>query len=256
MKSLNISSLFVIAIFILSGCGGNSSENKNKQTLSDTISVHDTGYTGIKKYTSGPNLIKEITFKNGVREGLMRSFYAGGRVRQTFIYRNGLRADSSIWFYEEGQVFRTTLYKNDTMEGLQKQYYRTGKLKAKLMYKKGMRTPFLEEYTPDGKIVKGYPEVVVSIHDNYKTNSTFSVTLSLSDKSAKVKFFRGYLTDGAFDTTRVARIKMFEGTGSLNLKKTSSAGPGYVGVIAEIITGFGNKNLVYKKITLPYKDLN
>ncbi len=50
------------------------------------LSVPDTGYTGIKQYMSGKTLVKEVTFKNGVREGLMKSFYQTGEVRQTFWY--------------------------------------------------------------------------------------------------------------------------------------------------------------------------
>ena len=55
---------------------------------------------------SGKYLVKEVTFKNGVREGLMKSFYQTGEVRQTFWYENGLREDSSRWYYQEGQLFR------------------------------------------------------------------------------------------------------------------------------------------------------
>ncbi len=44
-------------------------------------SVPDTGYTGIKKYMSGNYVVKEVTFKNGVREGLMKTFYQTGEVR-------------------------------------------------------------------------------------------------------------------------------------------------------------------------------
>jgi hypothetical protein len=256
MKILSGSLIFVIALLFASGCGGNSTSKKNQQTGADTSTVADTGYTGIKQYMSGQNLIKEVTFKNGIREGLMKSFYQNGKLRQTFWYTNGLRTDSARWYYEDGRVFRTTPYVNDTIEGIQKQFYRTGKIKAKIGYKKGLRTPFFEEYDQNGKLVSGYPSVIVNILDQYKTKGLYRISLGLSDKSTKVKFYRGDFSAGAFDTTQCKSIKVIKGIGTLDLKKTGTSKSVSVGVIGEILTSFGNKYLVYKKIDLPYNDLN
>jgi hypothetical protein len=256
MKILLITFMFVMCLVTITGCHGNSGNNANVQPLPDSLAVPDTGYTGIKKYMSGQYLIKEITFRNGVREGVMKSFYQSGKLRQSFIYRNNIRQDSSIWFYEEGQVFRITPYINDTIEGIQKQYYRDGKLKARIGYRKGFRTTFFEEFTKEGKRITGYPDIMAGTKDSYNSNGIYSITLQLSNNSQKVRFYRGDFYNGVFDTTRVARIKTVDGTAKLNLKKTGKTGPEYVGVIAEILTGFGNNYLVYKKITLPYGDLN
>lgn len=250
-------SLFIIlSLVLISGCHGKGSVKKTSETANDTATVPDTGYTGIKRYMSGHYLIKEVTFKNGVREGLMKGFYPSGKVRQTFTYKNGFREDSAKWFYEEGQVFRSTPYRKDTVDGIQKQYYRNGRLKAKLGYKKGLRTPYLEEFTDDGKLVGGYPGLVVNVKDDYKSKGVYRVTLELTNKSHDVKFYRGDLSNGVFDTAHCKIINTIKGVGYLDLKKTGSPKTGYVGVIAEILTNFGNNYLVYKKIELPYNDLN
>jgi hypothetical protein len=243
-------------LFIFSGCKGKKSANTDSQSGNDTIVTADTGYTGIKQYMSGRLLVKEVTFKNGVREGLMKSFYQTGELRQTFWYKNGLREDSAKWYYQEGQVFRSTPYKKDTIDGIQKQYYRNGKLKAKLGYLKGFRTPYLEEFTIDGKRVGGYPGLVINTQDEYNTKGIYHIVMELSDKSTKVKYYRGDLSTGVFDTAHCEEIKALKGIGYLDLKKTGSGRTGKVGVIAEILTNFGNKYLVYKKIELPYNDLN
>jgi hypothetical protein len=177
-------------------------------------------------------------------------------VRLSFWYENGLRADTSKWYYVEGPVFRSTPYNLDTVDGIQLQYYKNGKIKAKLGYKKGLRTPFLEEYGPDGKLIGGYPDLVVKIQDDYSTKGIYKVKLSLSDLSQKVRFYTGDLSMGVFDTIKCKKISTIDGIGYLNLKKSKSTNPGYVGVIAEILTNYGNNNLVYKKIDLPYSDLN
>lgn len=249
---------FIVIVFVLyvTGCAGRGGEKIDQaQAVNDTVSVPDTGYTGIKQYMSGDRIIKEVTFENGVRQGVMKSFYTDGRVRQTFWYENGLRQDTAKWLYEDGKVFRSTPYKNDTIDGIQQQYYKSGRLKAKLEYKKGYRTLSFQEFTPDGKLVENYPGLVVNTQDNYKSNGTYKITLSLSDKSTKVKYFRGDLTNGVYDTTKVFKINTSNGVGNLVLKKSASNQANHVGVIAEIFTSFGNNLLVYKKIDLPYNDI-
>lgn len=248
--------IIIFSLILVSGCSDKGSKKKELQQLTDTISVPDTGFTGIKQFMSNKRLISEVTFQNGVRNGLMKSFYASGKLRQTFWYENGLREDSARWYYEEGQVFRSTPYINDTVDGIQVQYYRNGRIKARLGYKKGRRTPFLEEFNMDGKLAGGYPEIIVTVKDEYNTKGLYNITLQLSDKSERVKYYRGEFINNVFDTTQYKTIKTVQGTGNLSLRKSGSATSDYVGVIAEILTNYGNKNLVYKKIGLPYNDLN
>jgi hypothetical protein len=72
---------FFLLITIISGliaCTGKGPAKKDQIAVSDSSSVPDTGYTGIKQYMSGKTLVKLVTFKNGVREGLMKSFYQTG----------------------------------------------------------------------------------------------------------------------------------------------------------------------------------
>ena len=256
MKYLFCSIIIVISGVLIISCTGRRSGNEEKNTSYDTITVPDTGFTGIKQLMSEKKVVQEVTFKNGVKNGLTKSFYMDGRLRQTFWYVNGLREDSAKWYHPDGRLFRSTPYKNDTIDGIQVQYYKNGRIKARLGYKKGYRTPELTEYSPDGKIVSGYPGIEVRIDDKYSTSGTFKISLQLTDKSEKVKFYRGEFTNGVFDTTQCRKINTIKGTGYLNLKKTGSQTSGYVGIIAQILTGFGNNHLEYKKIELPYNDLN
>lgn len=248
--------LILAAVIIVAGCTGKGSHKKDLSAENDTVTVSDTGYTGIKQYFSNNLLLKEVTFKNGVRDGLMKTYYQGGQLYQTFWYENGLREDSSGYYYLEGQVYRTTPYKHDTIDGIQRQYYRTGKVKARIGFNKGLRTPLMEEYNTNGSRIGGYSEIVTNIRDEYGSKGTYKIGLEMSDKTSKVKFYRGEFTDGRFDTTRIQKLNVVNGKSSLDLRKTGTVKQGYVGVIAEVITQFGNRNLIYKKIDLPYNDLN
>jgi hypothetical protein len=256
MKTFDKILVFILFIAFLSGCTGKSASKKETQVQGDSITIPDTGYTGIKRYMNGKTLFKEVTFKNGIRNGLMKTFYQTGQVRQTFWYENGLREDSSKWYFQEGQVFRSTPYKKDTIDGIQKQYYRTGRLKAKIGYSKGLRTTYFQEFTSEGKLVSGYPTLVTNFKDEYKSKGIYRILLEISDKSTGVKYYRDNLNNGMFDTAHCEPIKTIKGTGILDLKKTGSPKPAHVSVIAEILTNFGNKYLLYKKIEVPYNDLN
>lgn len=255
MKLFSGTALLLAVLLLNPGCTGRGNSKKDSQTASDTVSVPDTGFTGIKQYFSGNTLVKEVTFKNGIRQGEMRSFYISRHVRQSFWYENGLREDSAKWYYVEGPVFRATPYKRDTIHGIQQQYFKNGKLKARLGFEKGLRTFFFEEYTSDGKLISGYPDIVVNVKDDYRTNGTYRISLELSNKATKVKYFRGDFSGGVYDTARCEPIKTLNGIGNLNLKKTSSATKTSFEVLAEILTSYGNNYLLVKKIDLPYNDL-
>jgi hypothetical protein len=252
MKLLCVSLILIITLMLNPGCRS----KPGSVSGNDTTSVSDTGFTGIKKYMSGGHVSMETNFENGVKEGLTKTFYPSGKLRGTLWYKNGLREDSAKWYFEEGQLFRITPYKRDTVDGIQMQYFRNGMLKARIGYKKGLRTFEFEEFDKDGRKVGGYPDLVVNTKDEYNTKGIYTISLGLSDKSTKVKYFRGDFGNGLFDSTRCEKIKTINGKGILDLKKTGTPQAGSVDVLAAIITFYGNNYLVHKKIELPYKDLN
>ncbi len=96
------------------------------------------GLPELKKYMSGNHIAMEITFKNGVKEGLTKTFYPGGKVSRTLWYENGLREDSAKWYFEEGQLFRTTPYKRDTIDGHSETVFQEWKAKSQDRLQKGI----------------------------------------------------------------------------------------------------------------------
>ncbi|MGA1978218.1 MAG: hypothetical protein ABSG89_10240 [Bacteroidales bacterium] len=255
MKKYHTCVIILLVLLSSAGCRGKGPKTVNFKNTSESQAVPDTGFTGIKKYLSGQIVVKEVTFKNGVRQGITKTYYAGGQLFQTFLYENGMKEDSGRWFYLEGQLFRTTPYRHDTIDGIQKQFYRTGNIKAKIGYSKGMRTKFFQEFTPEGKVVGSYPSILFDAKDEYATRGLYSIKLSLSDRSADARFYRGDFTGERFDTSKCHIIRPVNGSVMLTLRKSGTSGQNYIGVIAAIPTSFGNKYLEYKKIDLPYNDL-
>ena len=257
MRSNIISLIFLILITINSGClnkGGRNAASED-QNLTDTSTVADTGFTGIKQIYSKNILAREVTYKNGVIHGLMKTYLQNGQLYQSFWYENGIRQDTAKWYFNDGKVFRTTLFKNDSMNGIQTQYYRNRNVRAKLNFVNGVRTPYLEEFLQDGKKVTSYPDLVIKTKDDYNQNGSYKIWLELTDKTVKTTYYRGEYIDGLFYPKKYIKINSSETTGYLELKKSGTGQNNYIGVIAEISTPLGNKYLVYKKIDLPYNDL-
>lgn len=142
------------------------------------------------------------------------------------------------------------------MNGDQIQYYRTGKVKAKMSYLNGLRTPDLVEYSTNGKLVTTYPELIYKIKDEYVTTGLYKINLELSERTVKVKFYRGEFTNGVFDTLKIKEIPVKSGIGTLELRKSGETNNGKVGIIASFLTGFGNRKFIYESIELPYTDIN
>jgi hypothetical protein len=255
MRKIVSSSVIILILLLTAGCAGKGSLKKGTGNMTDTITVPDTGFTGITKYYSDKLLIKEITFKNGVKEGEMRTYYQGGQLNQTIWYENGLREDSVKKYYLDGRVFKSTPFRHDTIDGTQVQYYSNGRVKAKLHFIRGLRVPSLEEYTRNGKLISGYPDIVYTVNDNYATAGKVRINLELTDKTRKVKFYRGEFANGVFDTAKCRIIPSVNGKAFLDLKKSGTPQADYIGIIGAILSDFGNNFLSYKKIDLPYKDL-
>jgi antitoxin component YwqK of YwqJK toxin-antitoxin module len=252
----SISVILVLVIFItLGSCAGKSGNNNNDESQTEVSSAPDTGFTGIRQYFSKNFLSYEATFRNGIRNGLMKTYYPSGKLRQTFWYENGLREDTAVWYHEDGVVFRKTPFRRDSMNGIQIQFYKSGKIRAKLEYVDGLRKPYLEEFKEDGKKVTNYPDVVVKTKDEYSLNGTYKIYLELSKPDVKATYWRGDYVDGLFAPKKLVKINNSETTGYLQLVKGTGTGPGYVGIITEVATTMGNKQLVYKKVTIPYNDL-
>lgn len=245
--------LIVAGILIFSGCLNKG--QKDNSSGEEVSSVPDTGFTGIRKYYSQDQLAYEVTLRNGVREGLMTTYYGNGKVRQTFWYRNGMREDTAIWYHEDGKIFRKTPFRGDSIHGIQIQYYKSGAVRAKLEFRNGLRVPYLEEWGTDGKKITDYPDVVIKLTDSYKQSGTYKIALSLDKENVMANFYLGEYEEGLFTPRKYKKLNNSKTTGVLQLRKTGTAGNNYVGIIAEISTSLGNKQLVYKRIELPYNDL-
>ncbi|MEA1887892.1 MAG: hypothetical protein U9N72_11850 [Bacteroidota bacterium] len=247
-----INRIFLLALIIATAAGCRDADNDKSQAdeekAADDVQV-------VKYYNEG-RLVKEVTFKDSIRNGICRNYYDDGRLKRTIWYENGLKEDTAKWYYPEGMVYRATPYKNDKIHGVQTKYYKSGRIQATLPYKNGLRTPGLKEYLPDGREVESYPTIEHTIRDLTDTQAdAVRVFTQLSNESVNVRFYRGSLIDGSFEPDKCTDITTSSGKGFVELKPNSEKGKGYVNIIAVYTTRFRNKKIISKRIKLPYNNL-
>ena len=244
-----------LALLIAVSCGSGTPDTKGGKD--NAKNEPDTGYSGVKSYFTKDNIkVKEITFENGIRNGITRTYYKGGVLEQEIMYRDNKKNGEAKWYYPDTKLFRVTPYVNDTIDGSQIQYYKSGRVKAKLDYVAGRRTPGLEEYTITGAKVTEYPTVQFRAIDEYKAKGVYKLYIEMSDLAENVKYYRGDLVDGLVDLTALTLLQQNATTGYLDLKKTPGHSADSVTVIASYLTGYGNRLYYRLSIPLPYKDLN
>lgn len=252
MKKLTFIIVSLILV-IAASCGGGTGDSGGRKKAGHEP---DTGYTGVKNYIRNDVKVKEVTYKNGVREGMTRTFYKGGVVEQDIPYEGDQKNGLAKWYYADGKLFRVTPYVNDTISGTQIQYYKNGNVKAKMEFVDGKRKPGLEEYNMDGSMVTGYPDVTYRVNDLYRADGVYKLFIEMSDLAENVKYYRGDLTDGLVDLDSVKELLQTATTGYLDLKKTQGHQADSAVVIASYLTRFGNRLYYRLAIPLPYKDLN
>lgn len=245
----------IILVLAFQSCNTSKTDSSDKSTQAPEQS--DENFTGIKKYYEGEILKKEVTFKNGIKEGLNKNYYDDGRLKRTIWYENNLKEDTAKWYYTDGSVYRATPYNNDKIQGIQIKYHRNGKIMAEIPYRHSLRTPGLKEYYDNGLEVGNIPSITVrKINSNdYISDGLVTITLALSNNSTNVKFYKGGLVDGAFDPKLAKDITASSGMAYFELYKQETGGKDYVDVIAEYTTRFRNKEIITKRIKLPYDNL-
>jgi len=244
----------MVAIFAAFSCSNGSSGSRG--TASNKRSHQaDTGYTGIENYKVNGVVKKTVSYKNGIKDGLTKTFFNAAAVDQEIPYVDGKKNGIAKGYYIDGFLFRTTPYENDTINGEQIQYYKSGKVRARMKYDHGKRYPGLDEYEMDGTKIGKYPKLVYRINDNYKEKGSVKILVEMSDLSEGTKFYRGNFVNGLVDLEACTPLLQSATTAYIDLRKTQGASLDSLYVIGAYLTNLGNRYFTRIAIPLPYKDL-
>ncbi len=252
MKQL-LSILSIITLVFAVSC--NQGKSGNSADSMRGSNVPDTGFTGTQRYKQGDNIHRTVEFKNGLKDGITRTFYKGGALEQEITYVNDKKDGPSKWYYPDGKLFRVTPYENDTINGDQIQYYKNDRKRAIISYNNGKRVPSVIEYEKDGTKITDYPNVTFRVTDNYNEKGVYKIFIEMSDLSENNLYYRGDFVNGLVDLDSLEQLKQNATTGYLDLKKAEGVSSDSVTVIAGYLTSSGNRYYRRLAIPLPYKDL-
>ncbi len=226
MKSLI--SFVIIYLFLFSSCQ-NAANQKANCNGCDSV---------MKQYYKAGQLLAEVPYKNGKRNGVQTNYTQDGKIASTISFFDEVRNGESVMFYGNGKPFRTTNYVNGIINGIRKKYYEDGKIMAEIPFEHNKQIDGIKEYNRDGSL-RQQPTIVFKTENKLKSNNEFYLLCSVSDNNPKVRFSQLYeLGQGKFErdtihtTNGVGRLKYKIPRGSFRIER--------VIIEAEIATALEN----------------
>lgn len=244
--------LYLVSLsIIISSCNLITNENNQSGSIATKNKKSESEVT-IRKYyfEDGKTLKKEITVKNGKKNGPAKEYYVTGELRTSVYYVDSKKHGETIWYYRNGQPYRVTPYINGKMDGIRKTYYDNGKLQAEIPYKNGKLLEGTKEFNTKGELIQHQVEIVIRNRNHLKINNKYVINTFLSeDKYSKIKYFKeGLNTEG-----KISRVEMesYKGVGMVEYfigKGTSKSKN--IKFLAEFKTNLGNSILISKDYKL------
>ena len=189
--------LFFLMVLIL-GCDLESTESDpNANLILDKDgNIIEGEFT---RFSDNGKIEAVMNFKDEKLHGKAVKYYKDGITKRSeLIYSNGILQGLQKRYYESGALYSEELYVDGKRNGLLKKYREDGRLMSEAFFKNGFAGKNLKEYLTNGKLKKKYPKIVVEIEDQITMNGSYKLKIFLSDKSSKVEFYLGQLSEGIY----------------------------------------------------------
>lgn len=113
-------------------------------------------YTGkCVVYYSGTQLFKEeMTFREGILNGIYISYYKNGNIKRKGEYKDGKLNGSWQSWTSDGDKIYEVHYQNDTLSGNYISWYETGVIKERGEYAENRKKGVWVEYDEAGMIIR------------------------------------------------------------------------------------------------------
>jgi len=208
-------SIIIIYLFLFSSCQNGANQKANCDGCDSVM----------KQYYKAGQLLAEVPYKGGKRNGVQTNYTQDGKIASTITFFDDVRNGESVMFYSNGKPFRTTNYVNGIINGNRKKYYDDGKLMSETPFENGKQIDGLKEYNRDGSL-RQQPTIVFKTENKLKASGEFYLLCSVSDKNTKVRFNQLYeLGQGKFErdtiptTNGIGRLKYKIPRGSFRIER-------------------------------------
>ena len=97
------------------------------------------------------NLLAIITFKGGVKDGLLTMYYPSGGKKAEREFAHDQPEGWTTEYYENGRVSGRAQYRNGEKDGLQTDYFESGAKRAEAVFHHGLQDGRASRFYPDGR---------------------------------------------------------------------------------------------------------
>jgi len=147
-------------------------------------------YTGVyqKKDEEG-NVTKEITYEDGIKNGMAREYYPNGQLYKEIYYVNGQQEDTVKMYHRNGNRHRFSVYENGKRNGVHIRYFKSGNERSRMTYVNDTPMPDLVEKNTFGDLIAA-PEIVVTEENLLQEKDQYILHFQLDDNTKrKVEFY-------------------------------------------------------------------
>ncbi len=97
-------------------------------------------------------VFKSVHYKEGVLEGISKTYYLNQQLESLVPYLNGLPHGKASWYTKEGQLKQEANYQEGKLEGWVNHYYPEGPLQARYYYEKDQKKGPGYDYYLNGQL--------------------------------------------------------------------------------------------------------
>lgn len=245
---------FLLIFFVALAC---SPRKTPKEESAEDVTINADGSKTLRSFFKNKKVKSEVTYRDGLRNGIARSYDDGGNLTLEMNYVNDKREGESKRFYTGGAIFQTTQYRNDVMEGKQLKFRSDGRPLSEARYENDYPCLGLMEYFDNGKPRTKFPDLIIKPIDRIAASGQYTLELSMSSKVTRVKFYTGKLTPSGClsdsnngvlmdETRRVGIVKYVLFPGQFIMEELN--------VVAVVETGNGNSYVCQKAFNVAIKN--
>jgi antitoxin component YwqK of YwqJK toxin-antitoxin module len=118
--------------------------SKEGPILGEVNLINGNGDLKVKHENGTPAL--EVSYRDGMVNGLYRKWYENGKPELESNYLNGLLNGLSRSWYENGQLSSEANYQNDMLNGLYRSWYKSGNLQEESNYQNDMLNGIYKQF--------------------------------------------------------------------------------------------------------------
>lgn len=141
----------------------------------------------VVRENAASNTTSEVHFKDGLKDGLAKQYYADGQVWKESMYKGGHLEGTARVYDREGNLTREVEYQAGKKHGRYTAYFKSGKPKLEIEYRQDRPLPGHIEHGYQGE-VKENPKIIVTEEDRLAKEGLYLLHLQLSVPKKDVQF--------------------------------------------------------------------